>query len=83
MSMKNSSDTIRNPTCDLAACSAVSGPTAPPCGPPRVGTLRNITGNKIGVTGVVQPHYKFTSPSECVLVLVLCRTICLYLLNSH
>ena len=75
MSMKNSSDTIRNRTRELAACRAVSEPPAPPCAPPRVGTLRNITGNKIGVTGAVQPRYKFTSLSECVLVLALCHTI--------
>jgi hypothetical protein len=31
MSMKNSSDTIRNRTSDLLACSTVPQPTAPPC----------------------------------------------------
>ena len=31
MSMKNSSDTIRNQTRDLPACSAVPQPTALPC----------------------------------------------------
>jgi hypothetical protein len=30
MSKKNSSDSIENQTCDLAACSAVPQPTAPP-----------------------------------------------------
>jgi len=40
-----------------------------------MGTLRNITGNNVGVIGDVQPHYKFTSPSEFVLVLALCRAI--------
>jgi len=30
MSMKNSNNTIGNPTCDLPACSAVPRPTAPP-----------------------------------------------------
>jgi hypothetical protein len=68
--MKNSSDNIRNRTRDLAACSAVPEPTAPPRAPPRVGRLRNITGNKIGVTGAVLPHYNITSPSEYVLVLI-------------
>jgi len=33
MSMKNSSDTIGNPTRDLPACSAVPQPTAPPGAP--------------------------------------------------
>jgi len=81
--MKNSSDIIRNRTRDLAACSAVPEPTAPPRAPSRVGTLHNIAGNKFGVTGAVLPHYTVTSPSECVLVLVPCRTIYIYLLNSH
>jgi len=31
--MKDSSDTIRNRTRDLPACSAVPQPTAPPCAP--------------------------------------------------
>jgi len=31
--MKKSSDNIGNQTCDLPACSAVSGPTAPPRAP--------------------------------------------------
>jgi len=81
--MKNSSDTIRNRTRDLAACSAVPEPTAPPRAPPRVGTLLNITGNKLGATGALLPHDRATSPSEHVLVLVPCRTMYLYLLNSH
>jgi len=33
MSIKNSSDTIRNRTHDLLACSSVPQPTAPPCTP--------------------------------------------------
>jgi len=33
MSMKNSSDTIGNQTCDLPACSAVPQPTALPGAP--------------------------------------------------
>jgi hypothetical protein len=33
MSIKNVSDTIRNQTCDLPACSAVPQPTEPPCAP--------------------------------------------------
>jgi len=33
MSIKNFSDTIRNKTHDLLACSAVPQPTAPPCTP--------------------------------------------------
>ena len=40
-------------------------PTAPPRAPPRVSTLRKITGSKIGVTGALLPHYRVTSPSEC------------------
>jgi hypothetical protein len=83
MSMKNSSDTIRNRTRDLVACSAVPEPTEPLRAQPRVGTLRNITGNKIGVTGAVQPHYKFTSPLEHVLVLVLCRMIYFFIFSNH
>jgi hypothetical protein len=31
--MKNSTDTIRNRTCDLPACSTVPQPTAPPRAP--------------------------------------------------
>jgi len=34
MSMKNSSGTIENQTCDLLACSAVPRPTATPRAPP-------------------------------------------------
>jgi hypothetical protein len=33
MSMKNSSDTIRNWTCDLLVCSTVPEPTVPPRAP--------------------------------------------------
>jgi hypothetical protein len=33
MSMKKSSDTIGNRTCDFSACSAVPQPTAPPRAP--------------------------------------------------
>jgi hypothetical protein len=42
MSMKNSSDTVGNRTCNLPACSAVPQPTAPPRAPGREGyTNRN------------------------------------------
>jgi len=47
MSMKNSSDTIGNQTCNLLACSAVPQPTAPPLTP----KLKNRRGK------VIAQHY--------------------------
>jgi hypothetical protein len=41
--MKNSNDTIGNPTRDLPACSAVPQPTAPPRGPLAEMSTRNIS----------------------------------------
>jgi hypothetical protein len=47
MSMKNSSDTIRNQTCDLLACSAVPQPTALPGAPyAYVQTLKQMVHRK-------------------------------------
>jgi hypothetical protein len=43
MSMKNSSDIIRDQTCDLPACSTVPQPTAPPRAPLKRGDLKNIS----------------------------------------
>jgi hypothetical protein len=47
MSMKNSCDTIGNPTRDLPACSAVPEPTAPPRAPSYCSTLTYLAAHKI------------------------------------
>jgi hypothetical protein len=73
LSMKNY-DKIGNRNRDHAACSAVTEPTAPFRASPRVGTLHNITGNKMGVAGAVLPSYKATSPSEYVHAVDCCGT---------
>jgi hypothetical protein len=50
--MKNSIDTIRNRTCDLPACSAVSEPTVPPCAPYSWEDYMKIDLQEIGWMGV-------------------------------